>query len=130
MNYANIKNCDIANGLGVRVSLFVSGCTHHCKGCFNPETWDFAYGTPYTKETEDKIIEMLRPSHIAGLSLLGGEPFEPENSGELAALCKRVKEELPGKDIWCYSGYTLDADMLQGKLSAYPQTRELLENIE
>ncbi|MBP5305723.1 MAG: anaerobic ribonucleoside-triphosphate reductase activating protein, partial [Lachnospiraceae bacterium] len=117
MNYANIKKSDIANGLGVRVSLFVSGCTHHCKGCFNPETWDFNYGKEYTKEVEEEILTALKPGYIAGLSLLGGEPFEPENSESLAKLTKRVKEELPGKDIWCYSGYSLDTDMLSGKLS-------------
>jgi len=130
MNYANIKKSDIANGLGVRVSLFVSGCTHHCKGCFNPETWDFNYGKEYTKEVEEEIIAALRPAYIAGLSLLGGEPFEPENSPFLAALTARVKKELPGKDIWCYSGYSLDADMLSGKLSGVPSTRALLENID
>ena len=130
MNYANIKKSDIANGLGVRVSLFVSGCTHHCKGCFNPETWDFNYGKGYTKEVEEEIIKALSPAYIAGLSLLGGEPFEPENSPFLATLTKRVKEELPGKDIWCYSGYSLDTDMLSGKLSGIPSTRALLENID
>ena len=130
MNYANIKFTDISNGTGVRTSLFVSGCTHHCPGCFNPETWDFCYGKEFTKETEDKIIESLKPPYIAGLSLLGGEPFEPENSGVLADLCKRVKAECPGKDIWCYSGYSLDTDMLSGKLSEVPSTRELLAQID
>ena len=130
MNYANIKFTDISNGIGVRTSLFVSGCTHHCKGCFNPETWDFGYGKEYTKETEEKIIESLKPPFIAGLSLLGGEPFEPENSGELAALCKKVKEKYPEKTIWCYSGYLFDKDMLSGKLSGVKSTRELLEQID
>lgn len=105
MNYASIKKTDIADGPGVRVSLFVSGCRNHCGGCFNPETWDFDYGQPFTKETEDEIIEALRPSWIQGFSLLGGDPMEPENQVALLPLLKRVKEELPGKDIWLYTGY-------------------------
>ncbi len=105
MNYGEIKKVDIANGTGVRVSLFVSGCTHHCKGCFNPDTWNFNFGKEYTDETEDEIIEALRPSYIEGLSLLGGEPFEPENQKVLVKLLKRVKQELPEKNIWCYTGY-------------------------
>lgn len=108
MNYGEIKKYDIADGPGVRVSLFVSGCTHHCKGCFNAMTWDFNYGNPYTKETEDEIINALKPAYISGLTLLGGEPFEPENQRELVSLLKRVREELPDKTIWCYSGYTWD----------------------
>jgi len=130
MNFGTIKKHDIANGPGVRVSLFVSGCTHHCKGCFNPETWDFSYGMEYTKETEDEIMESLKPSFIRGLSLLGGEPFEPENSPFLARLTERVRKELPGKDIWCYSGYLMDEDMLNGRLSAYSSTKELLSEID
>lgn len=114
MNYGNIKECDIADGPGVRVSLFVSGCRHHCKGCFNKETWDFDYGMPYTKETEDEIIRLLAPSYIQGLTLLGGEPFEPENQKELAGLLKRVRETYPDKDIWCYTGYLYDVDLPKG----------------
>ena len=113
MNYAGIKKVDIANGPGVRVSLFVSGCRNHCKGCFNPETWDFAYGQPFTRETEDEIIEALRPSWIQGLSILGGEPTEEENAAVLIPFLKRVREKLPEKDIWLYSGYTYE--MLQGE---------------
>lgn len=105
MNYGAIKKTDIANGLGVRVSLFVSGCRNHCKGCFQPETWDFSYGKPYTKETEEEIIEALSPSWIQGLSILGGEPLEPENEKALLPLVKRVRKEYPNKDIWVYSGY-------------------------
>lgn len=105
MNYATIKNYDIANGLGVRVSLFVSGCTHHCKGCFNEIAWDFNYGSEFTKEVEDKIIEMCRPNYIRGLSLLGGEPFEVSNQHGLTELLRRFKKEFPSKDVWCYSGY-------------------------
>ncbi len=111
MNYGNIKNTDIANGEGVRVSLFVSGCRHHCKGCFNPETWSFKYGSEFTKEVEDNLINMLKPSYIKGLTLLGGEPMEPENQQELVKLLRRIKKELPEKDIWCYSGYTYDKDL-------------------
>ena len=113
MNYAGIKKVDIANGPGVRVSLFVSGCRNHCKGCFNPETWDFAYGQPFTRETEDEIIEALRPSWIQGLSILGGEPTEEENAAVLIPFLKRVRAELPEKDIWLYSGYTYE--LLQGE---------------
>lgn len=108
MNYGMIRKVDVANGLGVRVSLFVSGCRNHCKGCFNPETWDFGYGRPFTKETGDVIIEALRPLWIQGLSILGGDPFEPENEEELIPFVKRVKAELPDKDIWIYSGYTFE----------------------
>ena len=106
MNYSGIKKTDIANGLGVRVSLFVSGCRNHCPGCFNPETWDFSYGFPFTGETENEIIEALRPSWIQGLSLLGGEPMEPENQEALLPFLERVRVELPGKDIWLYTGYS------------------------
>ena len=108
MNVANIKKVDIADGIGVRVSLFVSGCTHHCKNCFNPETWNFDYGTPYTAATEQEIIDALKPSYIRGLTLLGGEPFEPENQRVLVSLLRRIRTEMPQKDIWSYSGYTFE----------------------
>ena len=108
MNYGAIKTVDIANGPGVRVSLFVSGCRNHCPGCFQPETWDFDFGQPFTNETEEKIINALRPSWIQGLSLLGGEPMEPENQEALIPFLKRVREELPEKDIWLYTGYRLE----------------------
>lgn len=108
MHYSVIKPVDIADGVGVRVTLFVSGCTHHCKGCFQPQTWAFDYGQPYTKETEDQLISLLSPSYIRGLTLLGGEPMEPNNQRALLSLLRRVRAELPKKDIWCYSGYTLD----------------------
>lgn len=130
MNYATIKKYDIANGPGVRVSLFVSGCTHHCKGCFNPETWDFAYGNPFTKEVEDEIITALSKSYISGLSLLGGEPFEPENQKVLAPFLARIKSLYPQKDIWCYSGYNFESDMLTGKLGDISVTEEMLKNID
>ena len=108
MHYGVIKKTDIANGLGVRVSLFVSGCRNHCKGCFQPETWEFEYGKPFTEETEEEIIKALRPSWIQGLSILGGEPMEPENEKELLPLVKRVRKECLNKDIWVYSGYVYE----------------------
>lgn len=109
MNYAGIKKVDIANGPGVRVSLFVSGCRNHCPGCFNPETWDFDYGEPFTDETEEELIKALRPSWIQGLSILGGDPMEPENQAALLPLLRRVREELPGKDVWLFTGYRLES---------------------
>ena len=105
MNYADIKKVDVANGPGVRVSLFVSGCTHRCEGCFNPETWDFSYGAPFGEAEIVKILALLAPDHIRGLSLLGGEPFEPQNQAPVLELVRRVRKELPGKSIWCYTGY-------------------------
>ena len=108
MNYGAIKKCDIANGVGVRTVLFVSGCTHHCRGCFQPETWNFDYGERYTKETEDEIIESLRPDYVDGITLLGGEPFEPENQRELVKLLRRIKKELPQKTVWSFSGFTYE----------------------
>ena len=116
MNYATIKPHDVANGPGVRVALFVSGCTHHCKGCFNPETWDFAYGSPFTPEVEDRLLDALSPWYIKGLSLLGGEPFEPDNQAALLPFLRRVKEKFPDKTIWCYTGYDYEADLLSGRL--------------
>ena len=104
MNYANIKDNDIANGIGIRVTLFVSGCTHHCKNCFNPETWDFNFGNPFTEKTENKLLQMLSPSHIKGLTLLGGEPMEPQNQKALLPFIKRIKEIYKdAKNIWCYT---------------------------
>ncbi len=115
MNYAEIKNCDIANGPGVRVTLFVSGCTHHCKGCFNEIAWDFAYGKPFTEETEAQILEMLAPDYIAGLTLLGGEPFEPQNRDAILGLLRKVRARYPGKSIWAFSGYLLE-DIRSGRI--------------
>lgn len=112
MNYASIKKTDIANGVGVRVSLFVSGCTHHCKECFNPETWDFSYGKPFTAEVEEELLTALKPSHIAGLTLLGGEPLEPANQRALVPFLEKVRKRFPQKTIWCYTGYTLESDLL------------------
>lgn len=108
MNYCGIKKTDIANGPGVRVSLFVSGCRNHCPGCFQPETWDFDYGDPFTKKTEKEIIRALRPSWIQGLSILGGDPMEPENQRVLLPFLKRLRILLPEKDVWLYTGYRLE----------------------
>lgn len=130
MNYCQIKKCDIADGLGVRVSLFVSGCTHHCKGCFQPETWDFSYGKPYTKETTKEILEALKPDYIKGLTLLGGEPFEPENQKELLELLKEVKKAYPKKDIWCYTGYLMDEELLKPSSARCEYTDEMLSFID
>ena len=116
MNYATIKNCDIANGPGVRVSLFVSGCTHRCPGCLNEVAWDFQYGQPFTQETVDTILNMLKPSYIKGLTLLGGEPFEPENQAAVVELLRQVKKTFPEKTVWAYSGYLFDRDILSGRL--------------
>ena len=108
MNYAQIKRVDVANGPGVRVSLFVSGCPHHCAGCFNPETWDFTFGAKFEPQQEKEILQSLQPTHIQGLSLLGGEPFAPENQQTVLNLVRAVRRELPEKDIWCYTGYLFE----------------------
>ena len=129
MHYANIKNNDIANGPGVRVSLFVSGCTHHCKGCFNEVAWDFEYGEPFTEETICKIIEMLRPNHIKGLTLLGGEPFEPQNQAAIVELLRRVKEAYPDKSIWSFSGYVFEK-ITSGTLGDWEITKEFLSYLD
>lgn len=130
MNVATIKKRDIANGIGVRVSLFVSGCTHHCKGCFNAEAWDFSYGEPYTDETEAEILRLLSPDYISGLSLLGGEPFEPQNQRVLVGLLRRVKELYPEKTVWCYSGYTLENELLSDSRARCECTDEMLSMID
>ena len=131
MNYGSLRGTDIANGEGVRVTLFVSGCTHHCKNCFNPETWDFCYGKPFTKEVEDEVIKLLEPDYIQGLTLLGGEPMEPKNQEALLPLVKRVREVYGNKkNIWCYTGYTLDKDLLGESRAKCEHTRELLENLD
>ena len=130
MNYAEIKNCDIANGPGVRVSLFVSGCTHHCPGCFNAEAWDFDYGQPFTQQTIDQILELLKPGYIRGLTLLGGEPFEPENQGAVVELLRQIKEKYPEKSIWAFSGYLFDRDILSGRLGPWEITREFLSYLD
>lgn len=131
MYYGNIKSTDIANGEGVRVTLFVSGCTHHCKNCFNKETWDFCYGKPFTKEVEDELIKLLEPDYIKGLTLLGGEPMEPQNQASLLPFLKRVREVYGNKkNIWCYTGYVLDRDLLKESRAKCEHTEELLKNID
>lgn len=130
MYYGEIKKNDIANGLGVRVSLFVSGCRHHCKNCFNKDTWDFSYGKPFTKTDADAIIKALEPDYISGFSLLGGEPFEPENQPELICLLKRIKSEYPDKDIWCYTGFLFDEELLGNSRANTEHTREMLALID
>lgn len=130
MNYATIKKVDVANGPGIRVSLFVSGCMHHCKGCFNPETWNYCYGSPFTKETEDEILEALKPDYIKGLSLLGGEPLDPANQLSVLSLVLRFKEMYPTKTLWCYTGYTFESDILTGKRGNQDALMLLLQNID
>ena len=115
MNYATIKDCDIANGPGVRVSLFVSGCTHHCNGCFNEVAWDFNYGEPFTEQTVQKILAMMAPGYIKGITLLGGEPFEPQNQPALVELLRKIKDLYPNKSIWAFSGYLFE-NMINGKV--------------
>ena len=130
MYYGNIKKYDIADGPGVRVSLFVSGCRHHCKGCFNSETWDFNFGQPYTQETEQEILEALKPPYITGFTLLGGEPFEPENQVVLVKLLRKIREVYPKINIWCYSGYLYDVDMIEGGRVYTDVTKEMLSYID
>ena len=130
MNYGEIKTCDIANGEGVRVSLFVSGCTHHCKNCFNEVAWDFGYGKPFTEETEEMLIKALEPDYVDGLSLLGGEPFEPENQRALLPFLKKVRERFPKKNIWCYTGYLFDKELLGESRVRCECTDEMLSLID
>ena len=130
MNYAKINKTDIANGEGVRVSLFVSGCTHHCKNCFNKETWDFSFGKPFTEETEKLLLNELAPDYIDGLSLLGGEPFEPANQAALLPFLRRVKERYPRKNIWCYTGYLFDRELLSDSRARCEHTDEMLSLID
>lgn len=118
MYYGEIKNCDIANGIGVRVSLFVSGCTNRCPHCFQPQTWDFEYGQPFTQETEELLLRLLEPAHINGLTLLGGEPFEPANQRALLPFVRRVRERFPGKTVWAFTGFTLEELRREG---GYPR---------
>ena len=130
MHYGEIKKCDIANGEGVRVSLFVSGCTHHCPGCFNQDTWNFHYGKEYTEETEEEILGALAPSYINGLTLLGGEPFEPVNQEVLVGLLRKFKERFPKKTVWCYTGYLFDRELLEESRARCRWTDEMLSMID
>ena len=130
MNYGEIKKYDIADGPGVRVTLFVSGCRHHCKGCFNAETWDFHYGNLYTEKTEKEILDALNHPYIAGLTLLGGEPFEYSNQKGLLPLVRQVREVLPQKDIWCFTGFLFDKDIIENMCKRWKETNELLSYID
>ncbi len=130
MYYGELKKCDIANGPGVRVSLFVSGCRNCCPGCFNKETWDFQYGEPYTKETEAEILKLLEPDYIEGFSLLGGEPFEPENQMVLKDLLRKIKINYPEKTVWCYTGYLYDQDLKPGGKVFTDHTEDMLSCID
>lgn len=129
MNYAAIKNCDIANGPGVRVSLFVSGCTHHCPGCFQPETWDFNYGEKFTRDTFWKLVYLLEPEYISGLTILGGEPLEPENMMDISSLIQEIRYKVPSKTIWLYTGSTLE-ELLQRSGAEKYLTEEILKHLD
>lgn len=130
MNYADIKKIDVANGEGVRVSVFVSGCNHHCKGCFNQCAWDFNYGKKFTEKEEQQIIDYMNHDYISGLSLLGGEPLEPKNQEGLLPLVKKVKEKFPDKNIWCYTGFDFEKDVVGKMAKNNETTRELLKYID
>ena len=130
MNFASVKKHDVANGPGVRVSLFVSGCTHRCKGCFNAEAWDFSYGSPFTEETAREVLSALAPEYIAGLSLLGGEPFEPCNQRALLPLLRAFRSRYPQKNVWCYTGYTMDTDLAAGGRAHCEVTEEMLSLLD
>ncbi|MBE5927194.1 MAG: anaerobic ribonucleoside-triphosphate reductase activating protein [Lachnospiraceae bacterium] len=130
MNYADIKQYDVANGPGIRISLFVSGCTHHCKGCFNREAWDFNYGKSFTDETIDTIIEYMKPPYISGLTLLGGDPMEPSNIKALLPLLRRIKEVYPNKNIWCFTGYEFEKDILGEMIENVEGTKEFISYID
>lgn len=126
MYYSLIRNCDVSNGTGVRVSLFVSGCRHHCKNCFNKETWDFHFGKEFTQDTMDELLKLLKPDHISGLTILGGDPLEPENQKEVLRIVKEVKYYYPSKDIWCYTGYTFETDIIHNMGLKYQETNQIL----
>ena len=130
MNVGEIKTFDVANGTGIRVTVFVSGCTNHCEGCFQPQTWDFGYGEPYTEKTEDFILSELKKPQYKGLTLLGGEPFEPENQKELVKLVRRVKEEFTNRDIWAFTGFIYDRDLVPGGCRYTDVTDEMLDCID
>lgn len=130
MNYAGIKYCDVANGTGCRTVLFVSGCRNHCKECFQPQTWDFRYGSPFDEKIQKEILSSLEPAYIQGLTLLGGEPFEPENQVELVKFVRKVKQQYPKKDIWAFTGYLYDKDLTEGGSRYCEATDELLSMLD
>lgn len=130
MNYADIKQYDVANGPGIRISLFVSGCTHYCKGCFNSEAWDFNYGKPFTERTLETILEYMKPSYVKGLTILGGEPMEPQNQPGVLLLLRRVREVYPEKSVWLFTGYDFEKDILSRMVTELPETGELLSYLD
>ena len=130
MNYAGIKYCDIANGLGCRTVLFVSGCRNACKGCFQPQTWDFHYGEPFDEKAQEEILHSLEPDYVQGITLLGGEPFEEENQMALVPFMRRVRAEYPNKDVWAFTGYIYDKDLIPGGRKYTEYTDELLSMID
>lgn len=130
MYYGEIKKLDVANGIGVRVTLFVSGCTNHCEKCFQPDTWNFQYGQEFTDETEAELIEALRPSFVRGLTLLGGEPFEPQNQRALVPILKRIRAQYPNKDVWAFTGFTLDEELMKESYARCEVTDEMLSLID
>ena len=130
MNYAGIKYCDIANGLGCRTVLFVSGCRNACKGCFQPQTWDFHYGEPFDEKAQEEILHSLEPDYVQGITLLGGEPFEEENQVALVPFMRRVRAEYPNKDVWAFTGYIYDKDLIPGGRKYTEYTHELLSMID
>lgn len=130
MNYAGIKYCDIANGTGCRTVLFVSGCRNACKGCFQPQTWDFVYGEPFDEKVQKEVLDSLAPDYITGITLLGGEPFEPENQKELVPFMRKVVAQYPNKNVWAFTGYIYDKDLLAGGRRHTEDTDELLSMID
>lgn len=130
MYYSTIKDCDIANGTGVRITLFVSGCTNRCKNCFQPQTWDFSFGEPFTEQTEEKLLAMLKPDYISGLTLLGGEPMEPQNQRALVPFLQKVRKTYPQKNIWCFTGFTYDMLKTDGSHPRCEVTDEMLSLID
>ncbi|MCR5396573.1 MAG: anaerobic ribonucleoside-triphosphate reductase activating protein [Lachnospiraceae bacterium] len=130
MYYGQILKADSSNGVGIRLSLFVSGCTNHCEGCFQPQTWDFNYGYPYTPETEDFIIEEMSKPYYDGITILGGEPFEPSNQEEIVKLIRRIKKELPQKNIWMFTGFTYEEDLQKSQRKYTDVTDEILNSID
>lgn len=130
MNYATIKKCDVSNGPGVRVSLYVSGCRNRCKNCFNPETWDFNYGKPFTDDTEQEIIKELSLPYVKGFTLLGGDPFEEENAAALLPFMQKLRKLYPKKSFWCFTGYDFENDLLSGKKGDKAINSGILETLD
>ena len=130
MNFAKIKWYDVSNGPGVRVSLYVSGCRNHCKNCLNPETWDFKYGEPFTRDVQNSIIKGMEPSYIKGFTLLGGDPFEPENAKVLAPFMEKLRAKYPEKSLWCFTGYDYEKDLLTGKQGDLDTVMRILKTLD